>query len=355
MSDDFDREDDVAGGDAEFVAPPIEFLPWQDAARDKLGGALRQGRLMHGLLVHGPAGVGKEQFAAALAAALLCTARGERFAACGHCADCQLSRAGNHPDLHWVRPLADKEGKLRKSIGVDQVREVCDALGMTSLRSGHRIALVAPAEKMTPPAQNAFLKTLEEPAPRTLLVLVTARPSQLLPTLRSRCQRVEVASPPPEQALRWLQQQLGSPAPPSLLELAGGAPFKALALAPYFAELERQMTAVLGDYMSGRIEVSRAAAEMQGEGLAARLDWLERWLGGALREAACIGDENPLTFRGQPALQRRAGAVNITAAFEVMDRLREARRLLEGSASPPLVVENLLLALRAAWRPRQGA
>jgi DNA polymerase-3 subunit delta' len=353
VSDDFDPIEAGTASEDDFVVPPIDLLPWHDAAAGKLAAALANRRLAHGLIVHGPAGVGKERFAAAAAAALLCTARGESFAACGRCAECQLSRAGNHPDVHWVRLLRDKEGKPKKSIGIEQVREVCGRLAMTSLRSGYRFALVVPAEKMTAAAQNAFLKTLEEPAPQTLLVLVTARPSQLLATLRSRCQRVEIASPPPEDALRWVAAELGQgEVPPRLLELAGGAPLKALALAPYFADLERQMSAVLGDFLSGRIEVSRAAAELQGEGLPARLDWLEDWLGGALREAVRIGDENPLTFRNGSRLQRRAGEVNITAAFQVMDRLREARRLLEGQAAPLLVVENLLLALRAAWRPR---
>jgi DNA polymerase-3 subunit delta' len=353
LTDEMDLGEAGTGTDSDFFAPPIDLLPWHDAAAGKLAAALGHGRLAHGLIVHGPAGVGKERFASAMAAALLCTARGARFEACGRCAECQLSSAGTHPDVHWVRLLRDKEGKPKKTIGVDQVRDVCARLAMTSLRSGYRLALVVPAEKMTAAAQNAFLKTLEEPAASTVLVLVTARPSQLLATLRSRCQRVEIASPPSESALRWIAAQLGQgEVSPRLLELAGGAPLKALALAPYFADLERQMTAILDDYLSGRIEVSRAAAEMQGEGLPARLDWLDDWLGSALREALAAGDESRLTVRGGPRLQRRAGEVNITAAFQAMDRLREARRLLEGQAAPLLVVENLLLALRAARRPR---
>mgnify|MGYP003408640689 FL=1 len=255
--------------------------------------------------------------------------------------------SARHPDLHWLRIPDD-----RKSIGVDQVREVCEQLSMTSMRRGYRVAVIAPAEKMTPSAQNALLKTLEEPSPRTVLVLVTARPSALLPTLRSRCQRIEVARPGNSLALRWLTEMLGAVPPPRLLAVAGGSPLKALALAPHFAALEEQMAGLLEAFLDRRIEVTRAANDMQGAGLQTRLDWLEAWLVAAVHVATGVANENPLTIRAGSPLQRAAAELNITAAFQVLDRLREARRLLEGSASAPLVVESLLLELRAAASAR---
>ncbi|HET7204158.1 MAG TPA: DNA polymerase III subunit delta' [Steroidobacteraceae bacterium] len=339
--------DRTSTDDAAPAPPPIDLLPWHASACDRLSAAVASKRLPHGLLLQGPAGVGKERFASALAAAMFCTGRGARLEACGHCAECQLSRAGTHPDLHWLQPLEDK-----KSIGVDQVRETCEKLAMTSMRRGYRVAIVTPADRMTTAAQNALLKTLEEPAPRTVLVLVTARPSALLATLRSRCQRVEIARPEPGVATRWLNETLGRPVSPRLLAVAGGAPLKAAALAPHFDELEQQMTGLLDAFLGDRIEVTRAAAEMQGDGLPARLDWLESWLAGALQRANGLGDETALTFRAGSPLQRATTELNITAAFQVLDRLREARRLLEGSASAPLVVETVLLELRAAARPR---
>jgi DNA polymerase-3 subunit delta' len=352
-----DADDDAAtegGAGADDSSPlPTDLLPWHGAACDKLSAAVAASRLPHGLLLQGPAGVGKERFAAALAAALFCTGRGARLEACGECAECSLSKAGTHPDVHWVRQLVDeKTGKEKKAIGVDQVRDACDKLAMTSMRSGYRVAIIVQADRMTTAAQNALLKTLEEPGPQTLLVLVTARPSGLLPTLRSRCQRIEIARPDTALAQHWLEQTLATPAPPRLLTVAGGSPLKALALAPYFADLEAQMTGLLEAFLDGRVDVTRAAADMQGEGLPARLDWLEAWLGGAIQAATGVPAENPLTFRTGSLLQRLPAELNITEAFQVLDRLREARRLLDGSASPPLVVESLLLALRAAGQVR---
>jgi len=337
--------------DAVAEALPVEFLPWHAAANSRLQTAVAGGRLSHGLLLHGPDGVGKERFAAALAAALFCTRRGKQLAACGECADCLLSRAGSHPDLHWVRVLQDaKEKRAKKSIGVDQIRELSEKLSLTSMRSGYRVAVITPADLMTTAAQNALLKTLEEPAARTVLVLVTARPSRLLATLRSRSQRVEIARPEEQSALLWLKEMLDGGVSDRLLALAGGAPLKAVRLAPHFEALESQMVQILEALLSGRAEITRLAEDMQGEGLPTRLDWLESWLGVAIRRRT-LGDETRLTLPGGPLLQRAAAAVNITQAFRLADRLREARRLLEGSAAPQLLVEVLLIELRAACGP----
>ncbi len=326
---------------------PLDTFPWHEQARLRMQAASTGARLPHAVLVHGPAGVGKRRFAAALAATLLCTGRGERFAACGECADCMLFRAASHPDLHWLQPLEDK-----KSIGVDQVRETCEKLAMTSMRKGYRVAIVQPAPAMTTSAQNALLKTLEEPASRTLLMLVTSRPSRLLPTLRSRCQRLEIACPTEAVAREWLEQVTGAAVAEGLLDLAGGAPLRALEIAPHFEALDGQMATLLEDLLAGRIEACAAATEMMGDGLPARLDWLEYWLARAIR-ARTSATGTHLTVRGGPVLQRIAAEVNISTAFRFMDRVREARRLLEGSAAAQLVVEALLVEA-AGLQGRKG-
>ena len=343
MTDDIEEPEEGAA-----VTRPVEFLPWHQSAIEHLQTALAGNRLSHGLLLHGPRGVGKEVFASAFAAALFCTRRGARLGACGECADCLLSRAGSHPDLHWVTLLKDAKGeKDKKSVGVDQIRDLSETLGMTSMRSGYRVAVVVPAELMTTAAQNALLKTLEEPSPRTVILLVTARPSGLLPTLRSRCQRIEIPRPEPAVALQWLESRLGGGNLERLLAVAGGAPLRAASLAPHFDDLERQMNAILEALISGRAEVTRLAADMLGDGLPARLDWLEGWLGSLIRDRV-PGSETRLTLPAGALLQRAAAAVNITMAFRLVDRMREARRLLEGNAAPQLVVEALLVDVRTA-------
>lgn len=323
---------------------PIELLPWHAAARKRLEAAVAGGRLPHALLLQGPVGVGKERFAAALAAALVCTGRGERLEACGACAECMLTRAGSHPDLHWLQRPED-----RKTIAVDQVRELAERLAMTSMRRGPRVAIVTPAHSMTLNAQNALLKTLEEPASGTLLLLVTSRPSAILPTLRSRCQRIELARPDADLARAWLTTELGSEPPARLLELAHGAPLRALELAPHAAELDTQMCGLLDSYFSGRRDVTATAEDMLGDGLPARLDWLESWLGGLARRRL-LADATPVTLPEDAVLQRVGSEVNITALFGLVDRLREAKRLLDGSVGGQLLVESWLVELAGSVR-----
>jgi DNA polymerase-3 subunit delta' len=320
----------------------MDFLSWQGPVRARIENALSAQRLAHALLLQGPQGVGKAHFAAAMAAALLCTERGVHLQACGECADCQLTRAGSHPDLYWLQRPEE-----RKSISVDQVRDLGASLAMTSMRTGYRVAIISPAEIMTVSAQNALLKTLEEPQPRTMLLLVSARPSRLLATLRSRCQRAEMPCPPNAPALEWLQSEssadIAAPLGRRLLAFTGGSPFRALALSPHFESLDRQMSGLLEALVSGSAEVTRAAEDMMGEGLPARLEWLEKWLESAVRMRTVGEVETGLTIPGGPSLQRRAAEVNISGAFRLMDRIRETRRLLDGSAAPQLLVEVLLL------------
>jgi DNA polymerase-3 subunit delta' len=329
----------MTGPDEEIAS----ILPWQTGARERVEAALSGGRLPHALLVQGADGVGKEWFAAALAAALLCTGRGATLAACGRCAECLLTRAGSHPDLHWVRRAED-----RKTISVDQIREVAERLAMTSMRRGRRVAIVTPAHAMTPNAQNALLKTLEEPAAGALLVLVSARPSALLPTLRSRCQRIELPRPDETEARAWLASELGSEPPARLLALARGAPLRAFALAPHAAELDSRMCELLEAYLGGRREATATAEAMLGEGLPVRLDWLESWLSDVARRR--LADATGVTLPAAPVLQRFAAEVNITALFGLIDRLREAKRLLDGPVAAQLSVESWLVELAGSAR-----
>lgn len=326
-------------------AQPMCILPWQTEARERLQAALAGGRLPHALLLQGPDGVGKEWFAAAIAAALLCTGRSARLEACGQCAECLLTHAGSHPDLHWVRRPED-----RRTISVDQVREIAERLAMTSMRRGRRVAIVTPAHAMTPNAQNALLKTLEEPAADTLLMLVSSRPSALLPTLRSRCQRIDLPRPAEQAARTWLATQLGSEPSARLLELARGAPLRALALAPHAAELDARMCDLLEAYIARRREVTGTAEEMMGEGLPARLDWLESWLGDIARRR--LADATAVTLPAGSVLQSFAAEVNITALFGLMDRLRDAKRLLDGSVAAQLSVESWLVELAGSGRAK---
>ena len=218
-------------------SPP---LPWQAAW---LAETLRaRDRAHHALLVTGPAGLGKKILALNLAQALLCESPRPDGLACGTCAGCGYVAARTHPDMQ-VLDLFDYDEKAEEwgpvnEIRVERVRRVTRMLETSAHRAGDRVAVIAPAERMNDEASNALLKTLEEPPSGTRLVLVSHHPGRLMPTVTSRCLRVEAPRPGADEAIAWLRAQ-GVADPADALAEAGGAPLAALALAEPAGRAER--------------------------------------------------------------------------------------------------------------------
>lgn len=215
-------------------------LPFQADAWNRLLGQLE--RLPHALLLNGPQGVGKLHLAERFAQFLLCEAPGHRTAACGRCDGCRWFLAGNHPDMRFVEPetmarhtatAEEDEGADRQKrkpsaeIRIEQVRALADFLNLASHRGRRRVAIVHPAEAMNAHASNALLKSLEEPPPAAVFLLVSHRPSHLLPTIRSRCIPAPVPLPAGDAARSWLEAQ-GIDDAARWLAFAGGAPLRAL-------------------------------------------------------------------------------------------------------------------------------
>lgn len=227
-----------------------QFLPWQrEIAQSWLAG---RDRFAHAWLVHGVAGIGKVEFAAAAAASLLCESPVDNLA-CGHCPACTWIASGNHPDLRRIRPeaVALQEGAATaestdetagsagetgtakrapsKEIRIDQIRALEPWFNTATHRGGWRVALLYPAQALNVISANALLKVLEEPPPHTVFLLVADAPDRLLPTLVSRCRRLPLPAPGNDAALQWLTEQ-GVSAAQDWLAAAGGAPLAALRL-----------------------------------------------------------------------------------------------------------------------------
>jgi DNA polymerase-3 subunit delta' len=180
----------------------------QDAAVEMLRAAYKADRLPHGLIFAGPAGVGKATAARALGALFLC-GMPKADAACGKCESCVVMEAGNHPDFHVVyRQLIrlEKESVKARDLPVAVVRDyLLGPAGLKAAMGRGKVFVVEEAELMNPAAQNALLKTLEEPHGRTLVILLTDQPGALLPTIRSRCQLVPFAALPGALVQRELE------------------------------------------------------------------------------------------------------------------------------------------------------
>lgn len=169
--------------------------------------ALERGRVGHAYLFAGDSMPQLEALALALATSLNCSTPRSKtttgLGACGTCLNCRRIRHFNHPDILWVRP----ESKLR-TITIDQIRAVLHTVNLKPTEASWKVVVLVSADRMNVQAANAFLKTLEEPPPRSLLMLLSAEPQRLLETIRSRCLRLTVGNEPTlfaESAdLEWL-------------------------------------------------------------------------------------------------------------------------------------------------------
>jgi DNA polymerase-3 subunit delta' len=154
-----------------------------DDARHRLLAAYRQGRLGHAYLFVGPDGIGKRRFAVEFAKALLCEAPLGELSACDRCPACAQVEAVTHPDFALVRKPDDK-----LELPVELMREVCGNLALRPVRGQRRVTIIEDADDFNEESANCFLKTLEEPPPGSVLILIATSTDRQLPTVLSRCQ-----------------------------------------------------------------------------------------------------------------------------------------------------------------------
>lgn len=265
---------------------------------------LRAERLPHALLFVGAAGIGKARLARRLAGHLACTAAATARP-CGECDGCRQVLAGTHPDL-LVLQAPDAAGsatgrqtarspRTKKEIGIDQARELKRFAQLHAVAAARKMAIVDDADRLSIAAQNALLKTLEEPPGQALIVLITAAPGALLPTVRSRCQRVSCRPLSDEQMATVLASAgVDADTAAALTAAADGSPGRALALRQtWSAERRDEIARLLADLTPGRygsvLAMSKALGSNDAE-IAARLDGLLGLCGATALEAAAAGD-----------------------------------------------------------------
>jgi DNA polymerase-3 subunit delta' len=203
--------------------PVAEMYPWLEGHWSFFMQRCENDRLAHALMVAGPSGCGKNSFAAAMAAKLLCLE--EQATACGECRSCKLREGGAHPDFFEIQP--EEPGK---AIKVDQIRGLIGRLDLTASISKRKVAYIHPADSMNASSANALLKSLEEPAGDTVLILVSDNPGSLPITIRSRCQSIFIGQPDNEVSLDWLKGVSAASGDmlAAALQAAGSSPLTAL-------------------------------------------------------------------------------------------------------------------------------
>lgn len=329
----------------------VGALPW-------LAGPLRQALSManaHALLVHGPAGAGHLAFMLMLAQSLLCEADSPPAPRpCGRCTACLRLQQRSHPDFLLLAPFALRrelgwasdddedapkgETKPSKEVRIVQIRRAIAWSQQSSGRGRGKLLLIHPADTLNLQSANALLKTLEEPPGQLRLVLSSTDPERLLPTLRSRCQRLGLGLPTADQATAWLQGQ-GLALPEPLLRLCGGSPLQALdwahdgITAAMVAELPQRIATGDASSLAGQ-PVPRVVDLL----LRLAHDWAALAVGGTPRYFAAS------SFAARPVPASRIDTIGAWHAA----LLRTARHA-EHPWQAALLVESLVLLAGPIW------
>ncbi len=326
----------------------------QDRAVAALQRGLAEGKVAHAYLFVGPARVGKGTLARELAQALNCEGGDPP---CQECSQCRRIAAGIHADVQVVSVETGGDGGPHKDISIQQIREIERAVSLRPFEGRCRVIIIDPADALNEEAQNAFLKTLEEPPPNVVFVLVTTRPQALRATIHSRCQRLELAPLPlarVEEALREGWQVAPSQAQ-LLARLSRGCLGWAIAALEDQEVMRVRREAVMdirslaaasiqerfayAFEVAGRFQRDRAV-------VLAVLDlWREWWRDVLLVAAGC--EENVTNVDLGDILRGDAARYDVAAVTRFLRSLAGCKRYLEENVNARLALEVLMLELPA--------
>jgi DNA polymerase III subunit delta' len=326
-------------------------VSWQrvrghDALVKSFGDMLQRGRLGHAYLFVGPSGVGKKLFATEFAKALVCERAGGKFDACDQCPACSQVAAGTHPDVIFAARPEDKN-----DFPIDDIREVTKKLYLKAARGGYKVAIIDDADDFNDASANCFLKTLEEPPPKSVLILLATDPERQLSTIVSRCQIVRFAPLPPNLVTDLLVEQgIDGEKAARLAGMSTGSLGLARDLAEddlwkFRAELNSQLAepridAVgLGRKWMAFVEEAGKESGQQRRRAALILKLLVDLLDRALRASAgVIENKDSEEQRAVKALAERLGTERL---LKLIDRTLEADRQIDRKVQLVLIVEAL--------------
>jgi len=304
--------------------------------------ALLNGRLHHAYQFIGPDGIGKRTLALALAEAIHCTELESDF--CGDCGACRAIQAGNHADVRVLEPLTDK-----KDISIQQVRELEKALSLRSFSGRQKVAIIDPATLMNWPAQNALLKTLEEPPQGCVLILIASNAGGLLPTVRSRAFALSFAPLPRQLVVGFLMSRNGKTKEQAefLAALTMGS-LGAVSKIDKEKLIEKRL-----DWMNTLVSLTAGnyrAALNAAEALAGNreetlkfLEWAGLWYRDLLTFRVGHAQDTIVNLDMLPQIEEQSAGIEEDDLFSLLSKTSEASRLIQRNVNRRMVVEDLLL------------
>ncbi len=328
------------------------LYPWHEQSWQHVIKARQSGHLPHALLFTGEKDTGKRGFADNLIKSLLCETPqlANAQGACHQCHGCKTYESSANPDYLCIDLLDDKQ-----QIGVDQIRAMNAFLGLTRSFAGQRVVLISQAERMNLHAANSLLKSLEEPADNSVIILLCAKASSLLATIKSRCQLLHLPTPDKQQALSWLhtQKQAKDYQPDDLeqaLEISQGRPLAALNVLTTQQNILQSRADFLNDIseiIQEHVSITDIAKKWHKQDSEPLLDWQLGWVKRLIQTHHI--DDNRL-IKKHHALHVLKENLQPPALWELYDQLLRQKQLVHTSVNSQIFLENMLVLWLQAKR-----
>jgi len=317
----------------------VPEYPWHETSWDKFTTARSQNHLPHALLLVGAEGTGKSDFAEKIATSLLCTSPIDGKA-CQNCQSCKTYHAKANPDFMKIELLEEKQ-----QISVDQIRQLSEFINYTRSFQGYRVIIINPIERMNQNAANSLLKSLEEPADNTVIILVATSLGKILPTIKSRCQLLTLATPEKTQAISWLKMQ--SPElvkAEALLDMANGQPLTALNIKDEEINAKKEFA---GQFLASCLKqksITEIAKNWEKFDPQILLNWQIRWLQALIKSRAASTHENEINQSNNKQFLSKLGEIiSDQKQWDLYQQLVAQKQYIHTSVNSLIFVENMLL------------
>ncbi len=314
----------------------------QSLLMEKMDTLLSAGRIVHAYLFTGPKGSGKKTFSTLLAQTLLCTDPGDK--PCHICHTCRQTDSGNHPDIIAIRPDKGKTG-----IGVDMIRSMQTDINIKPYQGNYKIYIVEQAHTMTEQAQNALLKTLEEPPGYALLLLLADNMAAMLPTVLSRCQQLRLLPMPRDEVAQIIQSKHDIPYAEAMVyaALSQGIPGRGLDFADS-SEFKDKRASLLSGIQSSDLSTLDLwgpfsdSKDRVDELLDTFLLWFRDIL--ILKET---GDHSLVVNMDKISILKvKTESFTFSSLKDIIEIIEKSRRILKSNGNYQLTIENMLLRIQ---------
>ena len=325
------------------VLDSAKDYPWHEECWNYFVKARESNHLPHAILLSGENGIGKQVLAKEMVKSLLCM-QPEVFKACNKCQSCKTYESGANPDYSEISLLEDKQ-----QISVDQIRDLSQFLNYSRSFNTYRVVLLNPVERMNLNAANSLLKSLEEPAANTVIILITSQLSDVLATIKSRCQLLTLRTPSIKQSLSWLEKQ--SPTIDSLelaLHMATGKPLQAINIQQEEIENRETLATDLLAVINETKSVTETAKKWEKYNSEVLLNWQISWLQSLIKISECgqsitsnksiIGSDEFIKIQNE-----LNNSIQIDQKWSLYQQLIKQKRYIHTSVNTLMFIENMIM------------